>query len=82
MGYQFWLKRAIKVYGVVFILLFVVQLLKQNNLSVSLSFAATWAFITTAIFIGSRLYQASKGVECSLCNDIAKPDGKDTDSGA
>jgi len=33
-----------------------------------------WAAITTVVFIGSRLYQSKKGVECALCDDIPKTD--------
>ncbi|WP_235282251.1 hypothetical protein [Thalassotalea sp. ND16A] len=49
--------------------LFIVELLKQHSVQQSLMFAVTWAFITTAIFVGSRLYQPRKGIECALCND-------------
>jgi len=70
MGFKFWFVRAIKVFIGVAVLLFIVEILKQHSVQESLIFAFTWSFITTAIFIGSRLYQSQKGVECTLCNDI------------
>ena len=69
MGLKFWLIRALKFFITVTIILFIIELLKQHSVLDSLSFAVTWSFITTAIFIGSRIYQSRKGVECALCND-------------
>jgi uncharacterized membrane protein (UPF0136 family) len=76
MGYKFWIVRALKVFGVVLVLLFVVQLLKQHSIEDSVLFAVTWSFLTTLVFIGSRLYQSRKGIECAICNDITDPDNK------
>lgn len=69
MGYKFWIQRALKVFTGVLVLLFVVQLLKQHSFEDAITFSFVWSFLTTSVFIGSRLYQLSKGVECVLCND-------------
>jgi len=78
MGFKFWFVRALKVFLGVAVLLFIVELLKEHSVQESLIFALTWSFITTAIFIGSRLYQSRKGVECALCNDIPNKSDKNT----
>ena len=78
MGFKFWLVRALKVFLGVAALLFIVELLKQHSAQESLIFAFTWSFVTTAIFIGSRLYQSRKGVECALCNDTPEKSDKNS----
>lgn len=78
MGFKFWLIRALKIFIGVATLLFIVELLKEHSVEASLIFALTWSFISTAIFIGSRLYQSRKGVECALCNDIPDKSNKNT----
>lgn len=78
MGFKFWFVRALKVFFGVAALLFIVELLKQHSIQESLIFALTWSFITTAIFIGSRLYQSRKGIECGLCKDIPDKSNKNT----
>jgi hypothetical protein len=60
----------------VLVLLFIVQLLKQHSIEDSVLFAVTWSFLTTLVFIGSRLYQSRKGIECAICNDIPDSDNK------
>jgi hypothetical protein len=72
--YKFWIIRALKVFTIVFILLFIPELLKQHSIEDSVLFAVTWSFLGTLVFIGSRLYQSRKGMECALCNDIPDPD--------
>ena len=78
MGYKFWIVRAIKVFIGMLVLLFIVQLLKQEPIEDSIIFAVIWSFLTTSVFIGSRVYQSRKGIECALCNDI--PDSGDITS--
>jgi len=78
MGYKFWITRALKVFIGVLILLFIVQLLKQHSIQDSILFAVTWSFLTTLVFIGSRIYQSRKGVECALCNDTPNSGDKNT----
>jgi hypothetical protein len=78
MGFKFWLTRYLKVFFGVAVLLFIVQMLKQHSLQESIIFSVIWPFITTSIFIGSRVYQSRKGVECALCNDTPNPESKNT----
>lgn len=76
MGFTFWLIRSIKVYVMVTVILFVVELLKGHAFLDAISFALLWSLITTVIFISTRLYHLSKGRECPLCQDSAKNDSE------
>ena len=75
MGYKFWIIRSLKVFIGISVLLFVVQLLKQHSFVDSIIFAFIWSFLSTSVFIGSRVYQSRKGLECTLCDDT--PDSGD-----
>ena len=75
MGYKFWVITELKVYICVLITLFIIELFKQHSIEKAIIFAATWSFITTSLFIGTRIYQSRKGLECVLCNDT--PDFKE-----
>jgi len=70
MGIRFWLLRFVKVFAGVFIVLFVIHLIKGNEILESFYFAVLWAFLSTSVFVGSRVYQSKKGIACELCNDI------------
>jgi len=76
MGFEFWFVRAVKVYLGVAVLLFIIRLLKDNSILESFTFAILWAFVSTVIFIGSRVYHSRKGVKCALCNDTPESGGK------
>jgi len=78
MGIKFWLLRFVKVFSGVFILLFVIHLIKGNQILDSGIFAVIWAFLSTSVFVGSRIYQSKKGIVCELCNDIPTIDEKNT----
>lgn len=70
MGIEFWFKRTAMVFFIVSTLLFLVELAKGHVIEQALFFALTWGAISTAIFIGTRLYYTQKGVRCELCNDL------------
>jgi hypothetical protein len=70
MGYKFWIIRALKVFTIVFVLLFIPELLKPQSIEDSVLFALTWSCLATWVFIGSWLYQSRKAMEIALCNDI------------
>ncbi|NQZ79817.1 MAG: hypothetical protein HRT52_02260 [Colwellia sp.] len=78
MGFKFWIIRAIKVFILVVILLFVVEQLKGHALQDSILFALLWVFLSVSVFISSRVYQSRKGVACELCNDTPDQTGKRT----
>jgi len=78
MGYKFWIIRSLKVFIGISVLLFIVELLKQHSIEESIIFAVTWSFLATMVFIGSRVYQSRKGVECALCNDTSDSGDKNT----
>ena len=69
MGYKFWIKRALKVYISVALILFIVELIKENTVQNAIYFALLWSLITTVIFISTRVYYLSKGVKCHICQD-------------
>jgi len=77
MGLKFWLLRFIKVFVSVLVVLFLVHLIKGNEYLESFYFALIWSFISTGIFIGSRIYQSRKGIPCELCNDIPNKNEED-----
>lgn len=73
MGTPFWIRRAATVFAMIAAVLFVVSLLKGRGLLGSAEFTAVWASASTAVFIGARLYQSSRGQHCELCQDIPAP---------
>ncbi|MBU2883002.1 hypothetical protein KO525_18610 [Psychrosphaera sp. B3R10] len=70
MGIKFWFKRAAMVFSIVSMLLLLVELAKGHVFEQAILFALTWGAVSTAIFIGTRLYYTRKGVHCELCNDL------------
>lgn len=73
MGAAFWIRRAATVFTAIAAILFLVSLLKGRGLLGSAEFSAGWAALSTAVFIGARLYQPSRGQHCELCQDIPAP---------
>jgi hypothetical protein len=78
MGTAFWIRRAATVFALVAAVLLVVSLLKGRGLTGSAEFAAAWSVVSTAVFIGARLYQSSRGQHCELCQDIPIPLSKES----
>ena len=72
MRIKFWLKRFLQVFIVSFAILIASEMLKQHGLRNGLQFAALWAFLSTSIFIGVRIYYTSKGKNCPMCNDLPR----------
>ena len=66
----FWTRRALLVFAVMLASLTVVELLKGHELLAGVQFALTWSAISTIIFMGTRMYYASRGRNCPLCNDL------------
>ena len=69
MSLTFWIKRFLIVYAGVFLALLVIALLRNRALARAATESALWAGISTAIFIGTRLYHSRKGRHCALCRD-------------
>lgn len=74
MGTAFWIRRAATVFALIGAVLFAVSLLKGRGLLGSAEFSVGWAAVSTAVFIGARLYQSSRGQHCELCQDIPLPE--------
>lgn len=36
----------------------------------SLEFGALWSFISTTLFLGTRIYYYRKNIYCAVCNDL------------
>ena len=66
----FWVKRTSLVFSVVFVVLVAVELLKGHGLEAGLLFALLWSVISTAVFIGTRIFYVSRGKNCPMCNDL------------
>lgn len=73
MGASFWIRRAASVFAMIAAVLFAVSLLKGRGLLGSAELAAVWASASTAVFVGARLYQSSRGQRCELCQDVPLP---------
>lgn len=73
MGTAFWIRRTATVFAIVATVLYVVSLLKGRGFLGSAEFAAVWAAASTAVFVGARLYQSSRGQHCELCQDVPAP---------
>ncbi|WP_438865277.1 hypothetical protein [Neptunicella sp.] len=69
MAMAFWLKRTLRVFLSVFILLFMVELLKGHRLEDAIEFSLIWSGISTVIFTATRLFYSRKGINCALCDE-------------
>ena len=70
MRIAFWIKRTSLVFSVVFVVLLAVELLKGHGLEAGAQFALLWSAISTATFIGTRIFYVIRGKNCPLCNDL------------
>lgn len=69
MGTRFWIRRFCVMLVGVFAVLLLVERLKGHDWRAALAFSALWGLITASVFIGTRLYYASRGVACAICKD-------------
>ncbi|GAA5137195.1 hypothetical protein GCM10025767_17550 [Thalassotalea piscium] len=69
MGIKFWVVRSIKVFLSIFVILIIIEQLKGHDIQNAVMFSLLWSFLSTLVFISSRVYQSRKGVVCTLCND-------------
>jgi hypothetical protein len=69
----FWARRALMVFGAVWIVLIASGMLKDGASGAVVPEAAFWALVSTTVFIATRYYYASKGVACAMCKDT-EPD--------
>lgn len=69
MGTTFWIRRALTVFALAAAVLFVVSLLKGRGVADAVAYSATWAALSTAVFVTGRLYQSRRGQACALCQD-------------
>jgi len=75
MSVKFWLARASKVFAMVAILLFIVELLKGHLLQDAITFALLWSVMSTAVYVAASIYQLRKGKACPLC--VEQPEAQD-----
>lgn len=66
MGTVFWVKRFLAVFSSVFLLLLMVEFLKNHSFQSSIIFAATWFFLASVVFVSARLYQSKKAALCIM----------------
>lgn len=69
---EFWVKRFLWVTGIVFMILMAAALLRGRAVEEALASSFLWGLISSAVFTGSRYYQASKGISCALCKDTVE----------
>ena len=69
MGFKFWLFRATSVFTVIFFLLGIIYYFKGYETQEAILSAVIWSFISTSVFICTRLYHSKKGRSCAICND-------------
>ena len=65
----FWIKRGLKVFGAVWIVLIASGMFKGGEFEAVVPEAAFWSLAATAVFVATRYYYASRGVPCAMCKD-------------
>lgn len=70
MGVRFWIKRFFLVAAGAFLVLLLVERLKSHGWHAAFAFSSFWALATATVFIGTRMYYASRGVACPMCKDL------------
>ena len=68
MGTGFWVKRFLVVAFAAFVILLAVELLKGHDTGAGLRFSATWAAITSAVYLAALLYRLRKASVCARNN--------------
>jgi len=66
-----WAFQYIAMITILFLLLSSIQYLKNMDLEYSLGFGALWAFISTTLFLGTRIHNYRKNIYCALCDDLS-----------
>ena len=69
MGARFWIRRFFLAYTAIYFTLLVVEWIKGHSWRTALGFSGLWASISAILFVGTRLYYASRGQACALCKD-------------
>ena len=72
MSLSFRIKRPLQVAASGFLILMIAERIKGHGWRESLAFSAIWAFISTAIFIGTMFYYARTQKACPICNDVSE----------
>lgn len=70
MGAGFWIRRFFSVYGFAFLALLASERFKGHGWERACAFSALWGGLSASLFIGTRLYHASKGARCAICRDM------------
>lgn len=68
----FWVKRTLMVFGAVWIMLIASGMFKGGEFEAVVPEACFWALVSTAVFIATRYYYASRGVACAMCRDTVE----------
>jgi hypothetical protein len=70
MSSGFWIKRTLTVFCLFFLVISVAHALRGHTPGDAAIFGLTWSSVSTVLFTAARLYQARRGMYCSICNDI------------
>jgi hypothetical protein len=68
----FWIRRTLMVFGAVWIMLIASGMFKGGEFEAVVPEACFWAAVSTAVFIATRYYYASRGVACAMCKDTVE----------
>jgi hypothetical protein len=73
MHLAYWIVRYLLAAGILSAILVVVEYGKGTPTTADLIGAVAWAMLATAIFVGSKYWQARKNKSCSRCVDSVEP---------
>jgi uncharacterized membrane protein len=68
----FWVKRWLKVFGGMVLLLIAVGLLKDRSFDAVLPEALFWSLFASTLLIGTRYSRARRGIACAMCRDTVE----------
>lgn len=66
MGIQFWVKRALFVITLSFLVIFIAQYIKSNNLSYAFVQAALWGIFTSVVYLLVLWNKLRKNSSCAI----------------
>ncbi len=68
-----WIVQYAAMLSVLALVLSWVQYAKGRDVEYSVAFGLFWAFLSSTIFLGTRIYYYRKNIPCAVCNDLPAP---------
>lgn len=69
MNRSFLARRALQIFALVSVLLFVIELVEGEPLADALGFAALWGMASAAVFAVVQRIRIQRGASCEVCED-------------